>query len=142
MGLSIAGDFVTLSSLDASPSEIFLDSLDLEVGFWKRGREVSEQFSADEMSESFIRAYTGQIFGLDQQLVFDFHGQNLKATVKSLSNLELAEAQQKRRGAVGGTSLMGVLMERTEVAFMKAADSRIKIKSSDKKYVPSCTGLQ
>jgi vesicle-fusing ATPase len=134
MGLSIAGDEVTLASLDLPPAEIFLDSLDLEVGFWKRGLEIAEQFSADEMAQSFIRAFGGQIFALEQQLVFDFHGQNLKAIVKGLNVLELAEGQNKRRGG-GGISQMGVLMERTDVVFIKAADSRIKIKSSEKKCV-------
>ncbi|KAF8515015.1 P-loop containing nucleoside triphosphate hydrolase protein [Gautieria morchelliformis] len=132
MGLSIAGDEVTLAPLDLPPAEIYLDSLDLEVGFWKRGLEIAEQFSADEMTQSFIRAFSGQIFALDQQLVFDFHGQNLKASVKGLNILELAEGQNKRRGG-SGISQMGVLMERTDVVFIKAADSRIKIKSSDKK---------
>ena len=121
--------------MDIPPAEVVLDSLDLEVGFWKRGLEIAEQFSADEMAQSFIRAFNGQIFALDQQLVFDFHGQNLKASVKGLSVLELADGQQKRRGPPPGIAHMGVLMDRTDIVFIKAADSRIKIKSSDKKYV-------
>ena len=135
IGLSIAGDEVTLSPLDLPPAEIYLDSLDLEVGFWKRGLEIAEQFSADEMTKNFIRAFSGQIFALDQQLVFDFHGQNLKASVKGLGVLELADGQQKRKGSAHGVSHMGVLMDRTDVVFIKAPDSRIKIKSSEKKCV-------
>ncbi|KAF8574203.1 AAA-domain-containing protein [Ramaria rubella] len=133
MGLSIAGDQVTVSQLDLPPAEIFLDSLDLEVGFWKRGLEIAEQYSADEMTKNFIRAFSRQIFSLDQQLVFDFHGQNLKAIVKGLNILELAEGQQKRRTAANAPLQMGVLMEQTDVVFIKATDSRIKIKSSAKK---------
>lgn len=143
MGLSIQGDEVAVSSLDTSPAEIYMESLHLEVGFWRRGLEIAEQFSTDEMGKSFIKAFNGQIFGLGQQLVFDFHGQNLKATVVGLNVLELADGQQRRRGAGAATSGMGVLMDRTEVTFIKAADSRIKIKSSSKKYVDAhCMQLQ
>jgi vesicle-fusing ATPase len=140
IGLSIAGDEVTISPMDIPPAEVVLDSLDLEVGFWKRGLEIAEQFSADEMAQSFIRAFNGQIFSLDQQLVFDFHGHNLKAGVKGLSVLELADGQQKRRGSTQSISHMGVLMDRTDVVFIKAADSRIKIKSSNKKCVSKACG--
>jgi len=37
-----------------------MGSLDLEVGFWRRGLEIAEQFSADEMANSFIKAFNGQ----------------------------------------------------------------------------------
>jgi len=133
ISLSIQGDEVTIVPLDLPPAEIYMGSLDLEVGFWRRGLEIAEQFSADEMANSFIKAFNGQIFGLDQQLVFDYHGHNLKAIVKGMNILELAEGQQRRRAAHGALSGMGVLMDRSDVTFIKAADSRIKIRSSAKK---------
>lgn len=135
MSLSIQGDEVTIAPLDLPAAEIYMGSLDLEVGFWKRGLEITEQFSADEMANSFIKAFSGQIFGLDQQLVFDYHGQNLKAIVKGMSILQLAEGQQKRRAPPAAASGMGVLMDRSDVTFIKAADSRIKIRSSAKKCI-------
>ncbi|KAF8517368.1 AAA-domain-containing protein [Hysterangium stoloniferum] len=125
IGLSISGDQVTIQLLELPP-EIYLESIHLEVGFWKRGLEIAEHYSADEMMAVFVRAFTGQIFGMDQTLVFDFHGQNLRAVVKGLQTIELP-------GSALSNGRMGVLMDKTDVTFIKAADSRIKIKNSAKK---------
>lgn len=75
----------------------------------------------------FLRAYEGLIFTIGQPLVFDFHGQNLKASVKGLHNLALSE-----KGTSAGAR-MGILTAQSEVNFMKDPASAIKIKSSAKK---------
>lgn len=129
IGLSVTGDEVTVEPIPFSPS--YLQSLDIEVGFLRRGHEIAETFSADEMARNFIKAFSSIIFTAGQMLVFEFHGQNLRAQIKGLSVLELADAQ--RRGGSGASTAMGVLMEKTDVTFMKAGDSAIKIKSSAKK---------
>lgn len=133
IGLSITGDQVTISPLELPPAELFLESIDLEVGFWKKTLEVAEQYSADEMAKNFIRAYSGQVFCTDQTLIFDFHGQNLRAIVKGVRVIELPQEQRRSRTPVGSLNF-GVLMERTDIAIMRAPDSRIKIKTSSKKY--------
>ncbi len=99
----------------------------MEVGFLKRGLEIAEQFSTDEMVATFIRAHTGKVFGEGENLIFDFHGQNLRAVVTSFSIVDLPGG--------GGGSNMGILMDKTDVTFVKAADSLIKLKGSSKKYV-------
>lgn len=109
-----------------------MESVDMEVGFLRRGHEIAEQFSADEMASNFIRGFSGIIFAVGEVLVFEFHGQNLKATVKGVHTLELADKQ--RRGG-GGPAHAGILMEKTDVTFIKAPDSAIKLKSSARKYV-------
>ena len=130
MGLSTAGDQVTVEPLPFIPS--YLQSIDIEAGFAKRGHEVAEQFSGDDMAHIFIRAYNGLILTVGQPLAFEYHGQSLKLMVKGLSIVDLAD-NQKRRGPTVTES--GVLMDKTDVTFMKAADSSIKIKSSAKKCV-------
>lgn len=133
MGLSVVGDTASITPLNIHPSDIYLGTIDLEVGFWKRGLEISEQFSPDEMVKTFIRAFNGQIFCIDQPLVFEFHGHNCKATVKSIGMLELGPGGKK--GPSSRASNMGVLIEQTDVNFFKAPDSKIKIKSSTKRYL-------
>ncbi|KAI0080819.1 AAA-domain-containing protein [Panus rudis PR-1116 ss-1] len=134
IGLSVSGDEVTVEPLPFQAA--YLESLDLEVGFLRRGQEIAEQFSVDEMAKNFIRAFQGQIFSAGQLLVFEFHGQNLKATVKGVQIVELPDVQ--RRGNLPPeASYMGILMERTDVNFIKAPDSAIKIKSSAKKAAPN-----
>jgi vesicle-fusing ATPase len=124
IGLSVSGDEVSIARVPDPIARTYLQSLDLEVGFVKRGQEIAEQFSTDEMAKNFIRAFSGMIFAVNEILVFDFHGQNLKAVVRGLSVVELAN---------GASNNMGILMEKTDVSFIRAGDSSIKLKSSAKK---------
>ncbi|KAJ8462123.1 hypothetical protein ONZ45_g18048 [Pleurotus djamor] len=144
IGLSVSGDFVTVEPLPSPPhpsAPSYLQSVDLEVGFMRRGHEIAETFSADEMTKNFLRAFNGIVFAVDQVLVFEFHGQNLKCTVKAVSTLDLADEQ--RRGAPPGGhasglgNRAGILMDKSDVTFIKAGDSAIKIKSSAKKAPPN-----
>lgn len=77
------------------------------------------------MSKVFLRSYDGLIFTPGQLLVYDFHGQNIKATVKGLHNLSL--------DGQGGGGRFGILTVESEINFMKDPASAIKIKSSAKK---------
>lgn len=143
--MSLTGDQATVEPLPPPPHPSalsFLQAIDIEVGFLRRGLEIAEQFSTDEMTRNFIKAFNGIVMSSDQVLVFEFHGYNLKATIKSTSILELADEQ---RGSVRGSQHpasrqnVGILMDKTDVTFMKAPDSQIKIKSSSKKLVSRST---
>ncbi|KDQ64451.1 hypothetical protein JAAARDRAFT_28082 [Jaapia argillacea MUCL 33604] len=142
MGLSLTGDEVTVEPLPPPPSPSapsYLQSLDLEVGFNRRGHEIAEQFSADEMAKNFIKGFGGVVFATGQTLVFEFHGQILKAVVKGVGLVDLNEQsqQQQRQQNQRGMSDAGILMDKTDVSFMKAPDSAIKIKASAKKAAPN-----
>ena len=102
----------------------------------RKNIEVAEAFSSDEMTRNFVKAFNGIIFAVGQVGVFEFHGQNLKVVVKGLLPLELAEEQQ--RGAPppqrhSAQQDFGILMDKTDITFIKAGDSSIKIKSNSKK---------
>ena len=145
IGLSTTGDTVTVTSLPPPPNPsapAFLETLAIEVGFLQRNLEIAEQFSVDDMAATFIRGFSQVVFTVGEILVFEYHGQNLKGVVKSVSVLELAAEQ--RRGsagggfpASGGRSDSGIVMEKTEVTFLKDPVSKIKIKSSAKKAAPN-----
>lgn len=136
IGLSAVGDEAPVEPLPTPPhpsAPAYLESIDLEVSFLRRV-EVSEVYNADEMTKNFLKAFSGIIFAPGQHLVFEFHGQNLRAIVKGLALLELADEQRGGRQGKRQEN-MGILMDKTDVVFMKAGDSLIKIKSSAKKYV-------
>ncbi|KZT42999.1 vesicular-fusion protein SEC18 [Sistotremastrum suecicum HHB10207 ss-3] len=140
IGLSAVGDQVSVLPIEETTlRDSYAGSMDLEVGFWKPRQEIPEQYSADEIANTLIKAFGGQIFGLGQILVFDFHGQNLKAVVKGIQVLELSKAQKKGvpQPSNGHTATMGILMEQTDITIMKAADSLIKLKGSAKKPPPN-----
>lgn len=127
IGLSLAGDQVTVEAYRGNP--LYLSSIDIEAGFIRRGHEIAESFSADEMAQNFMRAYNGVMFTVGQLLVFEFHGQMLKLQVVGMQTVELMNAP----AAQGQSAQTGVLMEKTDVTFLKAADSSLKLKSSAKK---------
>ena len=127
MGLSLQGDSVSVEPLPFLPS--YLQSVDIEAGFLRKGHEIAEAFSADEMAQIFIRAFNGVILNVGQLMIFEFHVQNLKLTVTGLSVVDLPNAPAQGRAP----SNVGVLMEKTDVTFVKAADSALKLKSSAKK---------
>ncbi|ORY80718.1 vesicle-fusing ATPase [Leucosporidium creatinivorum] len=132
--LSMSGDQVDVEAFDPSSigSDIYLASLDLEIAYWFEKNATPEAYDADELQRVFLRAYEGLIFSVGQPLVFDFHGQNLKASVKGLHSLAL-------QGGSGGAGAgrMGILTAQSEVNFIKDPASAIKIKSSAKKAPPN-----
>lgn len=86
------------------------------------------------MAQTFIMAFAGVMFALGEVLVFEFHGQNLRAVVKSCAVVELANEQ--RGGRCGsGVRDAGVVTERTDVTFMKDPSTVIKNQSNAKKWV-------
>ncbi|KAI9453475.1 AAA-domain-containing protein [Lactarius psammicola] len=147
VGLSATGDSVTVVALPAQPhpsAPSFLETLTLEVGFLQRNLDVPEEFSADDMGATFVRGHGAVVFTVGQILVFEYHGQNLRCVVKSVSVLELAAEQ--RRGGVpgapngpggGNRADSGIVMEKTDVTFMKDPLSKIRIKSSARKAAPN-----
>lgn len=130
IGLSSVGDETTVEPLQVSP--LYLESVDLEIAFLRRGHEIAEIFDPEEMIRNFIKAFTGIVFAPGQLLVFEFHGHNLKVFVKSVMLLELAD-QQGRGQQAKRPQNMGILMANTDVVFIKASDSAIKIKASAKR---------
>lgn len=140
IGLSLTGDQVTVELLPQPPhpsAPAYLQSIDLEVGFNRPRHEIAEQFDPDEMLRNFIKAYNGIVMSVDQVLIFEFHGQTLKATVKAVSLLDLADEQRKGIPQGQRYDHLGILMDKTDVTFMKAPGSAIKIKSTSKRAAPN-----
>ncbi|GAA6053700.1 hypothetical protein JCM3770_003173 [Rhodotorula araucariae] len=134
VGLSQSGDIVDVEPFDPNSlgSNIYLAALDLQVAYWfEKSARPDVAFSADELQSVFRTAYDGLIVTVGQPLVFDFHGQNLRATVRSLASLGLDDAK------ANGAMRSGILTSQTEINFVKDPASAIKIKSSAKKPPPN-----
>ena len=141
IGLSVQGDQVSVDPLPPPPhpsAPSYLQSIDIEIGFHKKGLENSEPFSTDDMIRHFLKAFNGIVMSSDELILFEYHGQMIKGFVKDVSLLELAEEQrrnvpQDQRTANHSRQYMGIIMDKTDVTFMKASDSLIKLKGSAKK---------
>jgi len=131
IGLSLSGDAVIIDVFPQEPP--YLQSIDVQVGFVRKGVENPVPYSADEMSSNFIKTFSGVVFAPGEMLTFDFKGEKLKMTVSSMSLVELSDKQNKPRSGKQLQMEMGVVMSGTDINIMKASDSMIKIKSSSKK---------
>jgi len=134
-----AGDVVSVEPLDVRTlgNEIYLGSIDIDLGFWNKRLEIAEQFSADDITKTFIRQFNGCIFSPGQVVVFEYHGQNLRGDVRGVQVVELAAMQRKGAPAEpsGHGNQFGILIDQTDITFLKAEGSLIKLKSSAKKCV-------
>ena len=130
MELSLAGDQVPVQPLTFTPP--YLESIDIEISLHRKN-DVAE-ISADDLTKHFVKVYGGGMFGLGEAFIFEYRGFNYRGTVKGLRVVELAAEQL--RGAGGGRDDMGVMMERSDVTFMKGEGGGLKLKSSAKKYAP------
>jgi vesicle-fusing ATPase len=133
IGLSLSGDGVTIDLFPQEPP--YLQSIDVQVGFVRKGVENQVPYSADEISSNFIKTFNNVVFAPGEILTFDFKGEKLKMTVVSMSLIELPDKQNRARSGRQTQMEMGIVMSGTDVNIMKAADSMIKIKSTSKRRV-------
>lgn len=134
IGLSLTGDQAIVERLPDPPHQAapgYIQALDIEVGFIKRGLVISEVYSADEMAKYFVNAFNGTLMSTDQLINFEYHGQNLKGFIKSIAVLDIPGSPPSIMRTTG------IISSQADVTIMKAADSAIKIKSSGKKSVLS-----
>ncbi|WFD33468.1 vesicle-fusing ATPase [Malassezia cuniculi] len=96
-----------------------LGSVDIEVDFLSRGNAIAEMFRADEMAGIFACAFAGHAMSIGQILVFEFHGQNLRATVVGI-------------GAADGstTHTTGIFDAKTSVNFSTGPGSLLQLQAS------------
>ncbi len=136
---------VALPALPHPSAPPFLETLTLEVSFLQRNLDIPEVFSVDDMGATFVRGFDGVIFTVGQTLVFNYHGQNLRCVVKSVGVLKLfAEQHHWGRGVLSPTDEpdgssrtdFGIVMEKTDVTFMKDSQSKIRIEPSTRKASP------
>lgn len=124
--LSAEGQDVTVEAFDPAQfgSAMYLGSVDLELDFLSRSMAVPDVFDADEMQQVFLRAFSAHLLSSSQILVFEFHGHNLRATVRGLGSLE-------------GPSQMGLVTPETQLNFAKAPNSPLQLKASGKRARPN-----
>lgn len=143
-GLSLTGHYVRAEVYDplAQGPGIYLGGLDIELSFLRSGTEAGEQFDAEEMNANFLRAFENHIFTVGQPLVFEFHGHNLKALVRGVNVVEAGQIDARGNNAPappgrGAPTDKGILIAQTQINFLKAPDSLIKIKASGKRAPPN-----
>ena len=126
--LSAEGHDVVVEAFEPSVlgKGVYLGSLDIELDFLSRSQMPMAPFSADEMQAIFVRVFEAHVLSTDQMLVFEFHGQNLKATVRGVYSVDTSAPHH-----------MGVVIPQTQVNFFVANGSALEIKASGKRARPN-----
>lgn len=139
MQFSLQEDNISVEPLPSPPHALapsYLQAVDLDVGFFQKSAVTNEVYAADDIAKTFAKQFSDMLLNVGEVFLLEYHGQTLKAAVKSLALYNLAEEQQKGGRDVRkapGHSDMGVLFGKTDITVMKASDSPIKLKSSSKK---------
>ncbi|CAB75779.1 Vesicular-fusion protein sec18 [Schizosaccharomyces pombe] len=108
----------------------YLHSMTLEVDFQNRNRTTNEPFDGEEMAKLFCSSYQSQVFSPGQKIVFDFRSYNIKATVRTISCVDLLIGENQDAENTADTSKRGLLTSQTEIQFFKAAHSALRLKAS------------
>lgn len=101
---------------------MYIGSADVELDFLSRSQAVPDVFDAEEMQSIFLRAFNAHVLSSGQILVFEFHGHNLRATVRGLGTMD---------GTPGASA--GLITPETQVNFAKAPTSTIQLKANGKR---------
>ncbi|WRT63317.1 uncharacterized protein IL334_000222 [Kwoniella shivajii] len=120
VGLSAVGETVELEPYHPGNGD-WASTVELEVGFRLKRKETSDLFDSEDMAAAFNNAFPSLPLSPLQPLVFDYRGHELKASVRAVSTLD---------GNDGGT---GIIMEGTEIIWVKDPSSGIKLKNSSKR---------
>ncbi|WVQ83903.1 hypothetical protein IAT38_006047 [Cryptococcus sp. DSM 104549] len=120
VGLSAVGESVDIEPYQPQNGD-WASTAELEVGFRLKRKETPDLFDSEEMAAAFINAFPSLPLTPLQPLVFDYRGHELKATVRGVSSLD---------GQEGHT---GIIMEGTEIIWVKDPSSAIKLKNSSKR---------
>lgn len=122
--LSAEGQDVTVEAFDPQQfgTALYLGGVDIELDFLSRSMAVPDLFDSDEMQATFQTAFTAHLLSPGQILVFEFHGHNLRATVRGLSSMD----------QVPGSEL-GLVTPQTQINFFQAPNSPLQLKASGKR---------
>ncbi|WVR03176.1 hypothetical protein IAU60_000167 [Kwoniella sp. DSM 27419] len=120
IGLSAMGDSVEIEPYHPGNGD-WASTVELEVGFRLKRKETSDLFDSEELAAAFISGFPSLPLTPLQPLVFDYRGHELKATVRAVSTLDGKDAQT------------GIIMEGTEIIWVKDPTSGIKLKNSSKR---------
>ncbi|QSL66514.1 hypothetical protein MERGE_000894 [Pneumocystis wakefieldiae] len=131
------GQSISVASYDPSVNEImYMESMDLEIGFVPGFRTTEEQFDGEVMAKWFSRFFQNQILTLEQKLIFDFKSYNIKAVVKNIKCIKVSINEKKKKEdmeILSNSYTRGILTLHTSINIYKTGNSNIRIKASTKR---------
>ncbi|KAG0047765.1 transport between ER and Golgi ATPase protein, partial [Gryganskiella cystojenkinii] len=126
--------------------EVYLSTLEVEVGLFVKNPEFRGEFDAKDMSRHFISVFNNQVLSVDQALVVEFQDVRLMAIPKNADLVDVDALQSGLRGPDGQQihgrpGFRGVLTQQTQIQFVRAQDSSIKLRGAARNK-PAVTLIQ
>ncbi|KAK3314666.1 P-loop containing nucleoside triphosphate hydrolase protein [Apodospora peruviana] len=114
--------------------EVYISSLDVEIGFASKNKIVDTVYDPDEVAQIFTKTYTNQIFSPGQRLIMDIRNIPIAVMVRTvtLSDLSIQAGAAPPQPRVD-SGARGILMTTSSVGIYKDAKSEIKIKATAKR---------
>ncbi|KAJ3339956.1 transport between ER and Golgi ATPase protein [Gonapodya sp. JEL0774] len=109
-----------------------LSTAQIQVDFYKKTTIMDQPFDSDELGKIFTQNFQGQVFSKGQSLLMDVKGVNLQLDIKDLSALDVNGMKKGSTEEPSKPVIMGVITPATQLSFVKAANSTIKLKGSMK----------
>lgn len=115
--------------------QVYIGSLDVEVGFASARKIVEAPYDQDELAALFLRNFQNQIFSPGQRLLLDVQNVPLAIMVKTvtLTDLTMQQRQSDEPATRSDPQARGILTNQTSIGFYKDARSPIKLKGSNKR---------
>ncbi|KAI1295953.1 transport between ER and Golgi ATPase protein [Mortierella claussenii] len=125
---------------------LYLSTLEVEVGLFSKNPEFRREFDAKEMATQFISTFINQVLAIDQALILDFQNTRLIAIPRGVELGDVDTLQNGLRGPNGSEihgqpGFRGVLTQQTQIQFIKAQNSNIKFRGAARNK-PSVTLIQ
>ncbi|KAF9580111.1 transport between ER and Golgi ATPase protein [Lunasporangiospora selenospora] len=118
--------------------EVYLHQLEVEVSLFVKSADFRGDFDAKEMSRHFIAVFNNQVLTIDQALVMDYQDVKLTMVPKKVDLVSMDVLQNGLKGLDGQeltprSGFRGVLTQQTDIQFVRALDSNIRLKNAARK---------
>ncbi|KAM7204803.1 vesicular-fusion protein sec18 [Rhypophila sp. PSN 637] len=116
--------------------QVYLQNIDIEIGFASAKKIVDAVYDPDEVANIFINTFMNQIFSPGQRLIMDIRNIPISILVRTvtMSDFSLEEKAGKPPSTPrSDQAARGILMKQTDVGIFKAANSPLKVKATAKR---------
>ncbi|KAG9324920.1 hypothetical protein KVV02_008482 [Mortierella alpina] len=115
--------------------DAYLSNIEIEVSLMVKNAEFRGEFDAKEMSRHFVTIFNNQVLAIEQALVLEFQDVRLILVPKQVELVSSDVLMNGLRGPDGHelpsrTGFRGVLTQQTQVQFVRAQDSNIKLRGA------------
>ncbi|KAG0203400.1 transport between ER and Golgi ATPase protein [Mortierella sp. GBA30] len=126
--------------------DVYLSTIEVEVSLMFKNPDFRGEFDAKDMARHFVTVFNNQVLAIEQALVLEFQEVKLILVPKQVELVSSDLLMNGLRGPdgqelSGHTGFRGVLTQQTQVQFVRAQDSNIRLRGAARNK-PAVTLIQ